>query len=159
MASSTNRVLCIFTHANWNKFEQIAIKHLPGTAFHNWDIYQHFLNNYLVVERMNFRRYLFILTTKEHIWEKWTFCMCLTSKAQYICQAFKTDATMSFASGTVSERPTGSIVGGSTSTTVTLGEREQDQIPLDGISIKPKGNYWDLLLYDFIWTMRRATRW
>lgn len=59
MASSTNRVLCIFTHANWNQFEQMAIKHPPGTVFHNQDISQHFLNNYLVLERMNFRRYLF----------------------------------------------------------------------------------------------------
>lgn len=137
----------------------MVIKHPPGTAFHNQDISQHFLNNYLVLERMNFRRYLFILTTEKDIWEKWTLCMCLTSRVQYICPAFKTDATMSFISGTVSERPTGSIVGGSASTTVTLDEREEDQIPLDRISIQPKGNYWDLLLYDFIWTIRRATRW
>lgn len=63
MASSTNRVLCISTHANQNKSKQMAIKHPPGT--HNQDISQHFLNNYLVLERMNFRRYLFILTTRK----------------------------------------------------------------------------------------------
>lgn len=55
MASPTNRVLGIFMHANWNKFEQTAIKHSPRTAFHYYDRSQLFLNIYLVLERMNFR--------------------------------------------------------------------------------------------------------
>lgn len=85
--------------------------------------------------------------------------MCLTSVIRYIHQTFKTDATMSFVSGTVSERPTGSMAGGFASTTVTLGETEQDQIPLDRKSTQQKGNFWDLLLYGFIRTTRRAARW
>lgn len=39
--------------------------------------------------------------------------MCLTSRIQYICQAFKIGAKMSFVCGTVSERPAGSVVRGS----------------------------------------------
>lgn len=43
---------------------------------------------------------------------------------------------MSFVSGMVYERPTDSVAGVSASTMVTLGEREQDQIPLDKCTTK-----------------------
>lgn len=67
--------------------------------------------------------------------------MCLTSVIRYIHQTFKTDATMSFVSGTVSERPTGSMAGGFASTTVTLGEHRTGSNPSRQEKYTSKGQF------------------